>query len=161
MAYDLWYRRQIGKDISLHLRKPIPETGSPTDSLRLSDDEKGFVAKLSVVKISAEGGNKRAIADWKGVLRSIAQQERKAKQGDAKAKRFVAVVKESGLAGPKTLAMSMGADIPPKGKALVAMLANLKQQARKGDGAAQATLKAILDLRLDEGMSETPSRLWG
>ena len=103
MAYDLLLRKRTTANWSrcpslgfrgLFLLTEYEFAPDPTPA---TDEEKQFIAKLAVLKMSADAGNKKAAKEWKATLAKLDLVRKKAAQGDEKSKHLVVVLKESGI----------------------------------------------------------------
>lgn len=147
MAYDLLRRKWIPKNFALTssdvtTRDPTPAT----------DAEKAYLARLAVLKMNADAGNKAAKKAWKNEKVNLARVSLKAKKGNEKAKHLLAVVQESGLfSGVQALDVS-GADtaLTPQTRSLLALLGKVKVQAMRGDPRAIGLVSAINTLHLEK-----------
>ncbi len=109
MAYDLLTRRQTSTNWSRHsylgprarLRSGrmlfLASYEFAPDPTPTTDEERQFIAKLAVLKMNADGGNKKAAKEWKATMAKVAAAKKKADSGDPKAKRLMTVLNESGL----------------------------------------------------------------
>jgi len=103
VAYDLllrkrtkanWSRRTSYGSRGLFLLAEYEFAPDPTPA---TDEEKQFIAKLAVLKMSADAGKKKAAKEWKATLAKLNLVKKKAAAGDEKSKHLVVVLKESGI----------------------------------------------------------------
>jgi pyocin large subunit-like protein len=142
MAYDLFRRKQIPRNIALHATLTTSDVvNAPTPA---SDADKAYLAKLAVTKINAEAGNKKAIKDWKLAKQNIAKLVMKAKRGDKGAQHTVAIIRESGLFQGMTVMSVSGNDgFNPQELKFIAMITNLKMKAAQGNPRAVKLAQAV------------------
>lgn len=103
VAYDLLFRKQVPGNWAIELVDyefaPNPTTATP--------EEQAFVAKLAVVKMAAESGNKKKLKEWRATQAKLALVKKRADAGDEKAKHLCTVLNESGLFAQSVQAMSI------------------------------------------------------
>lgn len=103
VAYDLLFRKQVPGNWSIKLVDyefaPDPTVATP--------EEQAFVAKLAVVKMAAETGNKKKLKEWRATQAKLALVKKQAASGDEKAKHLCAVLNESGLFAQSVQAMDI------------------------------------------------------
>jgi hypothetical protein len=112
MAYDILLRRRTHTNWSMHsIINPTFASGYEfaPDPIATTPEEQQYLAKLAVLKMSADAGNAGAQKEWRAAMATVAALRKKAAKGDEKATRTVAVLKESGIfSGVAT--MSLGSD---------------------------------------------------
>lgn len=147
MAYDLFFRKLTSKNFALRsFDVSTRDYTAPTDA------EKTYLAKLAVMKMNADAGNKKAKKAWKLALGDLNKLSQLAKKGDKKSSHLLAVVKESGLfSGVKALDVS-GADtaLTPKAQSLLLLLGKIKTKAAQGDPRALGLVSAINTLHFEK-----------
>lgn len=147
MAYDLFFRKWTPKNFAL-----TSLDVSTRASTVATDDEKAYLARLAVMKMNADAGNKKAKKAWKKSLNDLGRVSTLAKKGDPKAKHLLAVVQESGLfSGVKALDVS-GADtagLTAKARSLLLLLGKVKTKALQGDPRAVGLVASINTLHLE------------
>jgi hypothetical protein len=137
VAYDLLLRKQTRtnwsrrsycgpRGILLLASETYEFAPDPTPA---TDEEKQFIAKLAVLKMAADAGNKKSAKEWKATLAKLEQVKKKAAAGDEKSKHLVVVLKESGIFDG-VQAMSVTGESCPK----------LEIRAAAGDVVAQQSL---------------------
>ena len=105
MAYDLLFRRQTARNWSRRSYLGPAARGTlllasyefapePTPT---TTEEQALIAKLAVLKMQVDAGDKKALGKWRKMVAFIAKAKKKAAQGDEKSKRFITVLNESGL----------------------------------------------------------------
>ena len=130
MAYDLLTRRQTRTNWSRHsylgprarLRSGrmlfLATYEFAPDPTPTTDEERQFIAKLAVLKMNADGGNKKAAKEWKATMAKVAAAKKRADSGDPKAKRLMTVLNESGLFdGVQSMSVTGGDEfstVPPE-----------------------------------------------
>ena len=67
------------------------------DPLPTTDEEKQVIARLAVLKMRVDGGDKKALKEWREAGKKIILAKKLAAKGDPKAKRLMQVLGESGL----------------------------------------------------------------
>lgn len=67
---------------------------------RYTDAEMAMLARLALVKVDADAGDRKAKKQIAGVKRKLNTLRRQARRGNAKAARRVRVIEESGLLEP-------------------------------------------------------------
>ena len=105
MAYDLLFRRQTSRNWSRRSYLGPAARGTlllasyefAPDPTPTTPEEQGLIAKLAVLKMQVDAGDKKALVKWRKISTYIAKAKMKAAKGDAKAKRFITVLNESGL----------------------------------------------------------------
>ena len=117
MAYDLFFRKQTASNWSRR-SYASPATGSPfllasytfsPDSTPTTDAEKQFLAKLAVIKMLTNNGDKKALKRWRRAVANIMVAKRRADQGDVRAQRLVKILNESGIfAGVQSMSVTGG-----------------------------------------------------
>ena len=147
MAYDFFYRKWVPKNIALtSLDVSTSATTAPSNA------EKTYLARLAVLKMNADAGNKKAKKAWKSALKDLKKLLAAARNGNPKALHTLAVIRESGLfSGVNTLTIS-GADneLSPKGRSLVSLLGKVKNKALQGDPRAISLVAAVNTLHLEQ-----------
>ena len=102
MAYDLLFRKQVPGNWAMQLVDyefaPDPTAATP--------EEQAFVAKLAVIKMAADAGNKKKLKEWRATQAKLALVKKRAAAGDEKAKHLCDVLNESGLFAGSVQAMS-------------------------------------------------------
>ena len=146
MAYDFFYRKWVPKNIAL-----TSLDVSTKDAAAPSDSEKAYLAKLAVIKMNAQAGNKKAKKAWKRAMGELRKLTFMAKRGDPKAQHALQVIRESGLfSGVSALEVSgTSVQLSPKGKSLVVLLGKVKDKAVAGDDRAITLVSAINRLHLE------------
>ena len=133
MAYDLLLRKRTTANWS---RRPslgfrglflLTEYEFAPDPTPATDEEKQFIAKLAVLKMSADAGNKKAAKEWKATLAKLDLVRKKAAQGDEKSKHLVVVLKESGIFDG-VQAMSVTGDEAAEDKAAMQLITSARKQ---------------------------------
>ena len=105
MAYDLLLRRQTSKNWSRHSYCGPSFRGTlllasytfAPDPLPTTAAEKQFIAKLAVLKMLTDNGDKKARKQWKVAMARLVETKKLADKGDPRAKRVMTVVNESGI----------------------------------------------------------------
>lgn len=105
MAYDLLFRRQTGRNWSRHSYFGPAALGTlllvdyefAPDPTPTTAEEQGLIAKLAVLKMQVNAGDKKALGKWRKIVAFVARAKKKAARGDAKSQRFITVLNESGL----------------------------------------------------------------
>ena len=105
MAYDLLFRRQTPRNWSRRSYLGPAARGTlllasyefAPDPTPTTPEEQGFIAKLAVLKMQVDAGDKKALGKWRKMVVYIDKEKKKASQGNAKAKRLITVLNESGL----------------------------------------------------------------
>jgi hypothetical protein len=157
VAYDFFYRKWVPKNIALSsIDVSTSDTTAPTDL------EKSYLAKLAVMKMNAEAGDKKSQKAWRGAMGDLRKLVVLAKKGDPKSKHMLQVVRESGLfSGVKAMSVS-GAEtvLSRNGNKLVVLLGKVKDKAVSGDMRAIRLVSAINRLHL-ESVPLPPASLSG
>jgi len=148
VAYDLLFRKRTRTNWSRHSYcgpRGILLLASTTyefapDPTPTTDEEKQFIAKLAVLKMSADAGNKKASKEWKATLTKLEAVKKKAAKGDEKSKHLVVVLQESGIFDGVQAMSVTGDDKPfdpaPLEKLLKERMAKIELLAKQGDPAA-------------------------
>jgi hypothetical protein len=105
MAYDLLTRRQTPANWTRYSRRRPRSRGTiflveytfAPEPLATTDAEKALVARLAVLKMRADAGDKKALRQWRENLKAVLEAKRRAARGDPRARRLVQVLSESGL----------------------------------------------------------------
>jgi hypothetical protein len=100
MAYDILLRRRTHTNWSMHsIVNPTFASGYEfaPDPIATTPDEQQYLAKLAVLKMSADAGNAGAQKEWRAAMANVQALRKKASAGDEKASRTVAILKESGI----------------------------------------------------------------
>jgi hypothetical protein len=109
MAYDILLRRRTHTNWSMHsLYSPaFASCGDfAPDPIATTPEEQQYLAKLAVLKMSADAGNAGAQKEWKAAMTAVQALRKKAAKGDEKASRTVAILKESGIfSGVQTMSL--------------------------------------------------------
>lgn len=102
MAYDLLFRRQTPRNWSLH--SYLAEYVFAPDPTPTTPEEQQLIARLAVLKMGADAGNKKDAKRWRAAMAKLVLEKKKAARGDEKAKRLMKVLEESGIfSGVRTL----------------------------------------------------------
>jgi hypothetical protein len=156
VAYDLFFRTVVPKNIAL-LSSVVDTRALSADPTPTTESDKQYLAQLAVVKMQADGGNKKALKDWKAALNRKAQKDWKAvlkkisdmransKKGDKAAARTLAVLKESGLFEGVSAMTVSGNDgrLSHKASKLLTMIVRVRDRANQGDPRAVSLIEAI------------------
>ena len=105
MAYDLLLRRQTSKNWSRRSYCGPAHRGTlllaeyvfAPDPVPTTPAEQQFLAKLAVLKMQVNQGDKKALKKWRVFAAKIAKTKKMADRGDARAKRVITVLNESGI----------------------------------------------------------------
>ena len=105
MAYDLLLRRQTQTNWSRRSYCGPAARGSlflaeyvfaPEPTLT-TPDEQQMLAKLAVLKMRTDNGDKAALKQWRAEGLKILKAKRAADKGNPKAKRLITILNESGI----------------------------------------------------------------
>jgi hypothetical protein len=99
-------------------KAPLPKTPVQAQ-LTLTAGEKDKLAKIAVLRMKAESGDRKAQNQWKLLSKRASALGKKARKGDPKAKRLVEVINQSGVLGP---AQRISGDIEPRDQDLIETL---------------------------------------
>jgi hypothetical protein len=105
VAYDLLLRRQTPKNWSRSSYCGPAARGTlllasytfAPDPAPTTDAEKQLLAQLAVLKMRVDNGDKKALKKWRRAMAKLVLAKRAADRGDARARRLVTVVNESGI----------------------------------------------------------------
>jgi hypothetical protein len=103
VAYDLLFHRQVPGNWAIKL---VDYEFAPEPTLA-TPEEQAFVAKLAVIKMAADAGNKKKLKEWRATQAKLALVRKRAAAGDETAKHLVAVLNESGLFAGAVQSMSI------------------------------------------------------
>jgi len=105
VAYDILFRRQTKRNWSRRSYCGPTARGSfllaeyvfAPEPTQTTDAEKQFLAKLAVLKMKTNNGDKKARLKWRAAVAKIVEARKLADRGDPRAKRLVTIVNESGI----------------------------------------------------------------
>jgi len=105
VAYDLLLRRQTSRNWSRRSYCGPAARGTlllaeyvfAPDPTPTTQKEQQFLAKLAVLKMQVDRGDKAALKRWRAFAVKIARTKKMADRGDPRAKRVITVLNESGL----------------------------------------------------------------
>jgi hypothetical protein len=120
------------------------------DPLPTTDEEKQVIARLAVLKMKVDAGDKKALKEWRIAGKKIIDAKKKADLGDVKAKRLMQVLSESGIFdGVQPMTITAGDDSSigrfhgsAPGHYNIKKVEALRNQARKGNKNAQQILRS-------------------
>ena len=98
MALDL-FLGIIKKNWARDAAAGSPQAAAPPAALVLTADEKDRLARIATLKMRAESGDRKSRKQWKRLARKANALRAKARKGDPRASRMIAVLDQSGLLG--------------------------------------------------------------
>jgi hypothetical protein len=147
VAYDFFYHKQVPKNIALSSSIDV-STSEPTPT---TSEDNAYIARLAVLKMQADSGDKSAKKSWKKELGNLTKIQQKARKGDPHAAHLITVVRESGLfSDVKAMEVSQNRNLTPQAQKLVALLGQLKAKAVSGDPRALNLVATINTLQLNK-----------